>query len=44
MERKNDRLDDELIDLGEASTEIKGPFGNRPDERLGQIGMGLSDD
>ncbi|MGK6321368.1 benenodin family lasso peptide [Sphingomonas sp. DT-204] len=37
-------LSEDIIDLGEASTETKGPFGARPDETLGQIVGGLSDD
>lgn len=44
MQRNNEHLDDDVIDLGEASTETKGPFGARPDETLGQIVGGLSDD
>ena len=44
MERNQDLLNDEVIDLGAASAETKGPFGGRPDESLGQIVGGLSDD
>ena len=39
MEREND-----VIDLGTASVETKGPFGPKPDIALGQVQPGLSDD
>jgi hypothetical protein len=36
--------EDDVIDLGTASVETKGPFGPRPDIGLGQVHAGLSDD
>lgn len=43
MERDNNQQV-ELIDLGQASVETKGPKGNIPDVGLGQAFTGLSDD
>ena len=37
-------LHDELIELGAASEETKGPVGLPSDEALGIPGLGLSDD
>jgi len=39
MERDND-----VIELGTASVETKGPFGPKPDIGLGQVETGLADD
>jgi hypothetical protein len=35
---------DELIELGTASVETKGPVGHPKDESLGIPGLGLADD
>jgi hypothetical protein len=43
MERENEVRSD-LIDLGAARAETKGPVGQRKDDLLGQIGTGLTDD
>ena len=35
---------DDIIELGTASVETKGPFGPKPDIALGQVQNGLADD
>ena len=39
-----DKREDDVIDLGIASVETKGPFGREPDIGLGQGVPGLADD
>ncbi|QNA83755.1 benenodin family lasso peptide [Sphingomonas sp. So64.6b] len=39
-----EREDKDIIDLGAASIETRGIVGQEPDEALGKLGTGLTDD
>jgi hypothetical protein len=44
MERIEDHIEDALIDLGAVSEETKGNFPVRPEQGIGTLNPGLSED